>query len=131
VMVAHLAQTHRRAGFFALRGGDLSLFALSPPPDAMPSAAMRLDRPSTLQDVAGTRLPYRGPMHDELSRAFLATALGTAPPEILLVPVAVRDRVVGVLFGAHRTRHTFDDQLALAARAAGLALERILKTKRG
>jgi hypothetical protein len=39
--------------------------------------------------------------------------------------------VVGVLFGEHRQRHTFDDQLALAARAAGMALERILKAKRG
>jgi hypothetical protein len=43
----------------------------------------------------------------------------------------VRDRVVGVLFGEGRRRHTFDDQLALAARAAGNALERILKARRG
>jgi len=107
VMVAHLAQTHRRAGFFALRGGELSLFALSPPPTSMPSASMRLDRPSTLQDVVGTRLPYRGPMHDDASRAFLAAVLGAPPSEILLVPVTVRERVVGVLFGEHRMRHTF------------------------
>jgi hypothetical protein len=53
-----------------------------------------------------------------------------APAEILLVPVTVRERVVGVLFGEQRVLHTFDDQLALAARAAGMALERILKTKR-
>ena len=129
VMVAHLAQSHRRAGFFALRGGELTLFALSPPPNEMPSASMRIDRPSTLQDVVGTRLPYRGPMHDDTSRAFLAAVLGASPPEILLVPVTVRERVVGVLFGEQRMRHTFDDQLALAARAAGMALERILKSK--
>jgi hypothetical protein len=130
-MVAHLAQTHRRAGFFAVRGGELSLFAMAPPPQKMPTATLRLDRPSTLQDVVGTRLPYRGPMHDDTSRKFLAAVLGVAPQEILLVPVTVRERVVGILFGEHRLRHTFDDQLALAARAAGVALERILKTKRG
>jgi hypothetical protein len=131
VMVAHLAQTHRRAGFFAVRGGELSLFALSPPPASMPSASMRLDRPSTLQDVVGTRLPYRGPMHDDTSRGFLSAVLGGASPaEILLVPVTLRERVVGVLFGEQRMRHTFDDQIALAARAAGIALERILKAKR-
>ncbi len=130
-MVAHLAQTHRRAGFFAVRGGELSLFAMAPPPQKMPTAALRLDRPSTLQDVVGTRLPYRGPMHDDTSRKFLAAVLGVSPQEILLVPVTVRERVVGILFGEHRLRHTFDDQLALAARAAGVALERILKTKRG
>ena len=57
--------------------------------------------------------------------------LGACPAEILLVPVTVRERVVGVLFGEHRQRHTFDDQLALAARAAGMALERILRARRG
>ena len=137
VMIAHLAENHHRAGFFVTRPGavkgvtELSLFAMAPRPAVMPFATLRLDRPSTLQDVVGTRLPYRGPMHDDASRTFLISILGACPPEILLVPVAVRERVVGVLFGEHRQRHTFDDQLALAARAAGMALERILKAKRG
>jgi hypothetical protein len=137
VMVAHLAETHHRAGFFVTRPGpskgvtELGLFSMTPRPAVMPFAILRLDRPSTLQDVVGTRLPYRGPMHDDASRTFLVSVLGACPPEILLVPVAVRERVVGVLFGEHRQRHTFDDQLALAARAAGMALERILKAKRG
>jgi len=56
--------------------------------------------------------------------------VGACPPEILLVPITIRERVVGVLFGEHRLRHTFDDQLALAARAAGMSLERILRSKR-
>jgi hypothetical protein len=137
VMVSHLAETHHRAGFFVTRhatskgAGELGLFAMRPRPAVMPFGTLRLDRPSTLQDVVGTRLPYRGPMHDDASRNFLVSILGACPPEILLVPVAVRERVVGVLFGEHRHRHTLDDQLALAARAAGMALERILKAKRG
>jgi Type II secretion system (T2SS), protein E, N-terminal domain len=137
LMVAHLSENHHRAGFFVTRHGgakgvtELSLFSMTPRPAVMPFATLRLDRPSTLQDVVGTRLPYRGPMHDDASRTFLIAILGACPPEILLVPVAVRERVVGVLFGEHRQRHTFDDQLALAARAAGMALERILKSKRG
>ena len=110
---------------------ELGLFAMTPRPAVMPFATLRLDRPSTLQDVVDTRLPYRGPMHDDASRGFLISVLGACPPEILLVPVAVRERVVGVLFGEPRQRHPFDDQLALAARAAGMALERILKAKRG
>ena len=131
IMIGHLAETHRRAGFFAARGGELSLFSITPAVVGMSAATLRLDRPSTLQDVVGTRLPYRGPMHDEDSRTFLQAVLGVCPPEILLVPITVRERVVGVLFGEHRMRHTFDDQLALAGRAAGMALERILKSKRG
>lgn len=129
VMIAHLADSHQRAGFFVTRGGELSLFAIMPRVPSMPIATLRLDRPSTLADVVGTRLPYRGPMLDEASRTFLASTLGACPPELLLVPIAVRERVVGVLFGDQRMRHTFDDQLALAARAAGMALERILKAR--
>jgi hypothetical protein len=137
LLVAYLAETHHRAGFFVTRhtaikdAGELVLFAMTPRPAVAPTATLRLDRPSTLQDIAGTRLPYRGPMHDNASRAFLISTLGACPPEILLIPVAVRERVVGVLFGEHRRRHTFDDQLALAARAAGMALERLLRSKRG
>ncbi|HEU4614026.1 MAG TPA: hypothetical protein VFS15_18155, partial [Kofleriaceae bacterium] len=131
VMIAHLAESHRRAGFFAMRAGALSLFAITPRMAEMSAATLHLDRPSTLEDVVGTRLPYRGPMLDDTSRAFLAATLGACPPEILLVPIAVRERVVGVLFGDQRIKHTFDDQLALAARAAGMALERLLKSKRG
>lgn len=130
-MMEHLATSHRRAGFFAARAGELQLFAITPRPSSIPYVTLRLDRPSTLGDVVGTRLPYRGPMHDDQSRRFLEDALGACPPEILLVPITVRERVVGVLFGEHRRKHTFDDQLALAARAAGNALERILKARRG
>lgn len=137
IMVQHLAETHRRAGFFMIKpvapkgASELGVFSIEPRPATLPFATLRLDSPSTLQDVVGTRLPYRGPMHDNASRQFLANVLGACPPEILLVPVAVRDRVVGVLFGEHRMRHTFDDQLSIASRAAGMALERVLKSKRG
>jgi hypothetical protein len=131
VMIAHLAETHRRAGFFAVRSNELSLFSITPNVVPLPWQTVKLDRPSTLGDVVGTRLPYRGPMHDQISRNFLESILGVCPPEILLVPITVRERVVGVLFGEHRMRHTFDDQLALASRAAGDALERILRAKRG
>jgi len=136
LMVAHLSDSHQRTGFFSIKPdarkvNELSVFVMQPTPAVLPQSALRLDRPSTLQDVVGTRLPYRGPMHDEASRIFLTGVLGACPPEILLVPVSIRERVVGVLFGEHRIRHTFDDQLALAARAAGIALERILKARRG
>lgn len=130
LLAAHLGESHRRSGLFSIKGNELGVFSMLPQPGALPTATLRLDRASTLQDVVDTRLPYRGPMHDDASRSFLVAVLGTCPPEILLVPVAVRERVVGVLFGESRVRDTFDDQLAVAARAAGIALERILKAKR-
>jgi hypothetical protein len=130
IMVEHLGETHQRAGFLAIKRDELTVFSVQPRPPTMPYASIRLDRPSTLADVVTTRLPYRGPVPDEPSRHFLTAVLGASPPEILLVPVAVRERVVGVLFAENRSRHTFDDQLAYASRAAGMALERILKAKR-
>ena len=130
IMVEHLSETHQRAGFLAIKRDELTVFSIQPKPHTMPYAAIRLDRPSTVADVVTTRLPYRGPVPDEASKHFLTAVLGAAPPEILLVPVAVRERVVGVLFAENRSRHTFDDQLAYASRAAGMALERILKAKR-
>ena len=130
-MISHIAEAHVRAGLFVTRGNELALFSMVPAATTMSAVTLRLDRSSTLQEVVEARLPYRGPMHDPDSRTFLEAVLGACPSEILLVPIAVRDRVVGVLFGEHRTRHTFDDQLALVARAAGIALERILMAKRG
>jgi hypothetical protein len=130
IMIAHLAETHQRAGFFVIKRDELSVFAIHPKPSMLPYATLRVDRASTLADVVGTRLPYRGPVPDDASRQFFMAAVGDVPPEVLLVPVAVRERVVGVLFADHRTRHSFDDQLAYASRAAGMALERILKAKR-
>jgi hypothetical protein len=126
LLVGHLATSHARVGFFAVKGGELTPFALRPTP-AEPPVAMALSRGSTLQDVVGTRLPYRGPVVDEATRKLLTTAFGSAPEEMLALPVAIRDRVVGIVYGDGRHRHTFDEQLAIAARAAGQALERILR----
>jgi hypothetical protein len=49
---------------------------------------------------------------------------------MLAVPVAVRDRVVGVIYADGRYRHSYDEHVTVGGRAAGLALERILKDKR-
>lgn len=130
VLVGLLADSHAQAAFFAVRGGELHPFATRPAAPGAGSAALRLDAASTFQDVVGTRLPYRGPLVDDASRALVINTFGSQPDEVLVMPVAVRDRVVGVLYGAGRLRHTFDEHLALAARAAGLAFERILKSKR-
>jgi len=129
-LINHLGETHNRAAFFAVKNGELSVFSVRAPSVSQPRLTMSLDNASTFQDVVGTRLPYRGPVVDDPTRQFLQGLLGNAPAEMLVIPVAVRDRVVGVLYADGRRRQTFDDHYAIAARAAGLALERILKTKR-
>lgn len=142
LLVAHLLDSHARAGFLTVRHKVLTAFRVEQASAAHPpgevrteakadlKAEMKIDGPSTLQDVVDTRLPYRGPVADEASRQFLTAALGEAPGEILLVPISVRDRVIGVLFADRRKRHTFDEQLAVASRAAGVAFERVLLARR-
>ncbi len=130
LLVQHLADSHQRAGFFTIRQAVLTPFRLVPGPAEMPAAQLKLDGPSTLQDVVDTQLPYRGPIADESSRQFLAAVLGEVPAEILLVPISVRERAVGVLFAERRKRHTFDEQLAVASRAAGAAFERVVRARR-
>jgi hypothetical protein len=128
-LISHLAETHNRAAFFSVKNGELNVFSVRAPDVAEPRAALNLDHASTFQDVVGTRLPYRGPVVDDPSRTFLQRLLGNAPSEMLLIPLAVRDRVVGVLYADGRRRQTFDDHYAIAARAGGIALERILKQR--
>ena len=130
LLVQHLADSHQRAGFFTIRQAVLSPFRLVPGPAELPAAQLKLDGPSTLQDVVDTQLPYRGPITDEASRQFLTAVLGDVPAEILLVPISVRERAVGVLFAERRKRHTFDEQLAVASRAAGAAFERVVRARR-
>ncbi len=130
LLVNHLAESHQRAGFLTIRQATLTAFRLSPTPLILSTAQLKLDGPSTLQDVVDTQLPYRGPLADESSRQFIGALLDDVPAEILLVPISVRERVVGVLFAERRKRHTFDEQLAVASRAAGVAFERVVRARR-
>ncbi|MBK9031913.1 MAG: hypothetical protein IPL61_11405 [Myxococcales bacterium] len=131
MLIDFVASSHHRVAFLAAKGRELSAFMQVPAP--LPGAEMaRLDltTPSTFQDVVGTRLPYRGPIGDAASRGLVKAMFGSPTDDILAVPVAVRDRVVGVIYADGRYRHSYDEHVTVGGRAAGLALERILKGKR-
>jgi hypothetical protein len=131
MLVDFVASSHHRVAFLAAKAGELTAFMQVPPPLAGAEAAkLALTTPSTFQDVVGTRLPYRGPIADAASRALVTAMFGSPTDEILAVPVAVRDRVIGVVYADGRYRHSYDEHVTVAGRAAGLALERILKSKR-
>jgi hypothetical protein len=108
----------------------VSPFLQRPPAVGRPAPTLSLDVPSTLQDVVGTRLPYRGAIADDASRMFLTRAFEAPPGEALMLPISIRDRVIAVLYGDGRQGRGFEEHFAIAGRAAGLALERILQTKR-
>ena len=134
MLLAHLAGSHQRVAFFAVTAGRLSPWRLSvsggplrKPPE---KAGLSLDISSTFQDVVGTRLPFRGPLSDPVTQALVENVFGSDAAEMLCMPVAVRGRVVGVLYGDTPTRHVFEEHLAVVTRAAGVALERILKARK-
>ena len=132
MLVDFVGSSHHRVAFLAAKGGVLTAFMQVPPPVAgADSASLSLSTPSTFQDVVGTRLPYRGPIGDAASRGLVKAMFGSPTDDILAVPVAVRDRVVGVIYADGRHRHSYDEHVTVAGRAAGLALERVLKGKRG
>ncbi len=101
LLISHLAETHSRAGFFSIRvehrdgkAGELAVFKLEPAAGPLSTAALAADRASTLQDVVGTRAcPTAARCSTTRAASFLTTVLGACPPEILLVPVTVRERV--------------------------------------
>jgi hypothetical protein len=133
-LIQHLAESHQRVAFFVVKSGELTSWKQrlgQEPIERRDGIKLNLDEPSTFQDIVGTRLPFRGPLTDPVSRAFVAAALGFSASEMLALPVAVRGRVVGILYGDTETRRVFEQHLAVVTRAAGVALERILRARKG
>jgi hypothetical protein len=133
-LIQHLAESHLRVAFFVVKSGELTTWKQrlgKGPIERRDGIKLNLDEPSTFQDIVGTRLPFRGPLTDPVSRAFVAAALGFSAGEMLSLPVAVRGRVVGILYGDTETKRVFEQHLAVVTRAAGVALERILRARKG
>jgi hypothetical protein len=133
-LIQHLAESHQRVAFFVVKSGELTTWKQrlgKNPIERRDGIKLNLDEPSTFQDIVGTRLPFRGPLTDPVSRAFVAAALGFSAGEMLALPVAVRGRVVGILYGDTESKRVFEQHLAVVTRAAGVALERILRARKG
>ncbi|MFH0900228.1 MAG: hypothetical protein V2A73_06335 [Pseudomonadota bacterium] len=133
-LVDYLASLYRRSVFFVLRKGALCGWVgkgVGVREPALRESKLILDVPSTFQDIVSMRLPFWGPIIDPPSRDFLIDALGWAPESMLAVPVSVRSRVVGVLYGDDREHEAPEEDLARLTRAAAEALERALLTRKG
>jgi hypothetical protein len=93
--------------------------------------AINIDAPSIFRDVIVSRLPYRGPMPETAANRTFAGAVGGVGQEILLMPIAVRERIVAVVFADQPIVALPDAELHATIREAGLAYERILLAAKG
>lgn len=133
-LVGYLGRLFKRAAFFVVRKGELAGWlghGGGLHPDELRRAVLKLDRPSTFRDILETRLPFRGPITDASSRDFLIDALGWAPETVLIVPLVLRDRVIGLLYGDDELEPAPDEHVVELERAGSAALETILAAKKG
>lgn len=137
IMINHMTEAHRNVAFFVVKSERLEPFRViggtgqaANDPNRLSKIWLRLDFPSTFQDIVSTRLPYRGPITDQASRDFVYKTFGAVGETMLGLPLTIRERVVGVLYGDNNTRHVFVQNLGVLVRAAGGALERIIRNAR-
>jgi hypothetical protein len=125
----YVALMMRRGAFFVMkksilighdaRGADVD-------PSIVRKLVINVEAPSLFRDVIASRLPYRGPLPETPANRAFAYALGGVSPEVLVMPIAVRDRVIAVLFADGAAMPLPDAALHATVREAGLAYERLI-----
>jgi hypothetical protein len=132
VVLGFLENSYLRSAFFVIKKGVVATLDARGklPRDALRALAIPLDAPSLLRDVIASRTPYQGPLWSGPLNNLLAVALGELPAEIILQPVTIRDRVVGVLYADTPQEPIPEGVLARLAMEAGNAYGRILRGSR-
>jgi hypothetical protein len=125
----YVALMMRRGAFFVMkksilighdaRGSDMD-------PSTVRKLVINVEAPSLFRDVIASRLPYRGPLPETPANRAFAYALGGVSQEVLVMPIAVRDRIIAVLFADGAAMPLPDAALHATVREAGLAYERLI-----
>ena len=131
-MLDFLQTIYTRTAFFVVKKGVIATLDAR---GQLSTAALRaltipLDSPSLLHDVIASRTPYRGPLEAGAVNNKIAHALSEVPAELVLVPVSVRSRVIGVIYADGPKVSVPDGVLDRLAIEAGAAYERILRTSK-
>jgi hypothetical protein len=90
-----------------------------------------VDTPSTLQSVLASRCPYRGAIGEAPPDRIWTSTLGHHPREVVVFPVSVRNRVVGVLYGDGLTSSFDESEAAELLVHAERAYEQVLIARKG
>jgi hypothetical protein len=135
-LIEHMGATCDRAAFFAVKRGSLSRWKAAgrgvagAGSSSDPALDLALDQPSTFRDIVATGMPFRGAVDDPIARRFLIDTVGSPPQDMIALPVCVRGKAVGILYGDERRLPVFDEHLTTLARNAGAALERVVIRRR-
>jgi hypothetical protein len=122
-----------RAAFFTVRKGRLKLGEARGPDvtAAAPDFDVNVDDPSAFREVIASRFPYRGPLGDSPPAAKLRECfLPPGTEDVVLVPVAVRHRVVSLAYGDRLTGEPSEAGMTRVALEAGSAYERLIASKK-
>jgi hypothetical protein len=133
VLLEYFSLLALRAALFVMRQGQLvghdargtELLATAVREITIPVTA-----PSLFRDVITSSMPYRGPMPETLVNRAFAQALGGVEGEVMVMPIAVRNRVLAVAFIDGMIQPFPDAAVHAACREVGLAYERFLLAKR-
>ncbi|MSP59665.1 MAG: hypothetical protein EXR72_04865 [Myxococcales bacterium] len=134
ILLEYLAAMAPRAILFVMRRDRLEGFdgrGEKLDPSLVQRLAVSTHEPSLFSDVIRSRLPYRGPLPETPANRAFAQSIDALPGEVLLLPIAVRDRVIALAYADGLSRALPDASLHAVSREAGQAYERlILESKR-
>ncbi|MBL4637186.1 MAG: hypothetical protein JKY56_25250 [Kofleriaceae bacterium] len=118
-----------RCGFLTLRKQELTPWRLHGCSDDA-STSIDVSEDSALTDVIQMHLPYSGKINDDSSKQLANDLEYPEARNILLLPMMVKGRVLGVLFGLSVQDRLFEEHVAVLAEAASEAFERIILSSR-
>lgn len=128
-LLSFLDLAFERCGFLALRNQELSPWRLH---GCSPNSTTSIDvsGESTFGELIRMRLPYTGEIADESAKQLANDLEFPEARNLLAIPMLVKGRVLGVLFGLSRNTRLFEEHVAVLAEAASEAFERIILAKR-
>jgi hypothetical protein len=131
VLLDYASLLAARVGLFVVQKGQLCCLDGRGPDHvvvAMKWFTIPVDTPSPFRDVLSSRLPYVGSLQDSAESRAFRNALGSSPGDLLLLPLIVGDRGVGVLYAdeIHADLGKLSIELETLSREAGEAFARII-----
>jgi hypothetical protein len=127
-LLDYLAQMAPRSALFVVRANVLAGFDGRGAIDieGLKRVQIAVDAPSLFRDVVQSRLPYRGPLPETPANRAFAHLVSAPPGEVLLLPIAVRERVIALAYADGLSTPLPDAALHAVSREAGAAYERLI-----